>query len=681
MSKSKITSIIAHIDHGKTTLLDSVIASTGYFSKSLVGSLRYLDSRKDEQEREITMKLSPIKLGNGHVFIDTPGHVDFENLLFSSSILSDNHIVLIDVNEGITPRTYSLVKFINRDRCILVINKVDKCADFEAVSLVLMQINGLLGEEVFAWERNNVILSSATLGAGLSHGTFRFSSKNTLQQAFRAFKALNEKVDKNDVGHIIKKYSIRFANKKIIFSTVMPLYEAIFNTVDHIYEEAGTNALRPRKGGRPPAPGDAHSNEFYTVSFESKPAFCGITTYSVLRNRGEFRRGNVLQLTKILDGAIRKGDRLYSCSENEQRCVDLDGIYDFSIDGYMEVEFFEGPGLVYIAGDFLKNSVVSTEPAGFSLRRALAPFFCSKLVLRDLAKIDDMKSTMRVMSFTEQNLKVKLNKFSEFEFKCSGSVQFEKICYDLRECGFDFTTKEAKKEFREFAASVAKMKSASSPAGLEIVVGPVSSFDDFREEADIKSQDPKIRFAESKNNIYCIDSRNDSHIVESVLEIFTGSGLVIKECIINTFFYVKSNGDTDIAFFNTLKNALSELYLQTNPSICPLCFSALFSVSRAYKPAVYLALQRSFYIVESEAYNEDSDFISIKCKVPQFIFNSLVDEVRVRTKGTAYLEVLGSEYAEIGDFSDMIPEIRREKGMPVCEKIVDAPEKQRTLKK
>ncbi len=87
LTLDKITSMIAHIDHGKTTLIDSLITSTGFFSKSLADELRYLDSRKDEQERGITLKLSPIKLQNGHTFIDTPGHVDFDSLIFSSSAL------------------------------------------------------------------------------------------------------------------------------------------------------------------------------------------------------------------------------------------------------------------------------------------------------------------------------------------------------------------------------------------------------------------------------------------------------------------------------------------------------------------------------------------------------------------------------------------------------------------
>lgn len=93
--------VLAHVDHGKTTLSDNLIASNGIISSKLVGEMRYLDSREDEQQRGITMKSSSISLlhvpasvrGNAPAssvtvqqqlqygqlinLIDSPGHVDF----------------------------------------------------------------------------------------------------------------------------------------------------------------------------------------------------------------------------------------------------------------------------------------------------------------------------------------------------------------------------------------------------------------------------------------------------------------------------------------------------------------------------------------------------------------------------------------------------------------------------
>lgn len=54
--------ILAHVDHGKTTLSDSLLASNGIISSKLAGKVRYLDSREDEQERGITMESSGISL-------------------------------------------------------------------------------------------------------------------------------------------------------------------------------------------------------------------------------------------------------------------------------------------------------------------------------------------------------------------------------------------------------------------------------------------------------------------------------------------------------------------------------------------------------------------------------------------------------------------------------------------
>ncbi len=130
-SEIRNITIIAHVDHGKTTLIDSLMRQSGSFRENEVVDERLMDSGELEKERGITILAKPASINwkNSRInIIDTPGHRDFAAEVERVLSMADGALLLIDSAEGVMPQTkFVLSKALKQGlKPIVIINKLDK---------------------------------------------------------------------------------------------------------------------------------------------------------------------------------------------------------------------------------------------------------------------------------------------------------------------------------------------------------------------------------------------------------------------------------------------------------------------------------------------------------------------------------------------------------------------------
>ena len=201
-------SVIAHVDHGKSTLTDSLVSAAGIIAGAKAGETRFMDTRQDEQDRCITIKSTAISLfyelknetdlpecadGNGFLInlIDSPGHVDFSSEVTAALRVTDGALVVVDCVEGVCVQTETVLRQALGERVkpVLVLNKLDRCflelqlvgeeayqsfqSTVESVNVIISTYHDpVLGDSQVFPEKGTVAFAAGLHGWGFTLGRF-----------------------------------------------------------------------------------------------------------------------------------------------------------------------------------------------------------------------------------------------------------------------------------------------------------------------------------------------------------------------------------------------------------------------------------------------------------------------------------------------------------------------------
>ena len=310
--------IIAHIDHGKTTLADSLLAGAGLLSPKMAGTARVLDYLEEEQKRKITIKTANISLlyrttESSFVLnlVDTPGHVDFTGKVTRALRAIDGAVVVVDAVEEIMAQTEVVMRqaLEERVRPVLFINKVDRLItelqlSAEQIEKKLYHITSgfndlieLYGEAPFksVWKADPA-KDSVAFGSALHGWGFTLSG------------AKRERVKFSD---IIDSY--RNAEQEVLQSR-LPVYTAVF-------EMAVKNLPNPKEAQayRLERIWDGHiSSEIGRAMAECRedePTIMCVTNVQVDPNCGMIVTG------RLFSGTVKEGKRLYMVNAQAETLV------------------------------------------------------------------------------------------------------------------------------------------------------------------------------------------------------------------------------------------------------------------------------------------------------------------------------------------------------------------------
>ena len=459
--------VIAHVDHGKTTMSDSLLAASGIISPSVAGQALALDSMKLEQNRQMTIRGANVTLfyeseGKEYVInmIDTPGHIDFTGRVTRALRAIDGVVVVSDSVEGIMTQTETVTRqaLEERVRPVLYINKIDRLVKELRLDATAMQkwLSNIIAEfnklvDIYAEpelkEKWKVSIQGNSVAFGSAKDRWGFNFK-IAQKRGVSFKDVYDAYTSND-QNVIRSLAEK-----------APLHEAVLGmVVQHHPPPHVAQKYRIPKIWQ----GNLESEVGRSIlgCDEKGPAVMMVTTINVDPQAGRIATG------RLFSGTIKDGDEVYLIDAKRSGKVQSVNIYmgnTREVVGMLPSGNIPALlGLDYaVAGETI--ATVKNIPPFESIKYVSEPVVTIAVEPKHPKDLPKLVEALRRLTVEDPNLIVKINEETgETLMAGMGVLHLEIATSLLQEAGLEITTTQPLINYRETVSSKAGPIMSKSP--------------------------------------------------------------------------------------------------------------------------------------------------------------------------------------------------------------------------
>ncbi len=456
--------IVAHIDHGKTTLSDNLIAGAGMMSEELAGKQLVLDFHKDEQERGITINAGNISIVNEYNgedylinMIDTPGHVDFSGEVTRAMRAVDGVVVVVCAVEGVMPQTETVLRQALKEKVkpVLFINKVDRLLTElqlgpddvqQRFAKIITKVNSLIRkyappEFKEDWQVNP---TDGTVAFGSAYHNWAISIP-FMQRSAVSFKDVYEFIKNDDQKGLAKK---------------SPLHEVVLEMViKHL-----PNPLEAQKYRIPKIwTGDPESETGKAMmSCDPNGHLVFMATYVVVDPHA-----GVVVTGRVFSGTLKPGQKVWLINAGTQNTIQQVGVYmgpeRLNVDEVTAGNIAAVIGLkdAYSGETVALDKIEPFEP----IKHFSEPVVTKSIEAKSPADLPKLVEVLRIVAKEDPNIKVEINEETgEHLISGMGELHLEIIENRIKsEKGLDVITSKPIVVYRETVTTQSPIIEGKSP--------------------------------------------------------------------------------------------------------------------------------------------------------------------------------------------------------------------------